>query len=121
MKNFTEHINAGNYPFPQNVIMLDITEFKNQLPSVTNQSYFLQVNASGTPTLGTITSFSLGNVTSTDVPRQTINNVNVCVTLFYPAVDHANVTIPEFPTFLLCPLIAAVTLLATIMKRRSSE
>ena len=85
-KIFTQYINGGNFPFPQNNMMMDITEFKNQLPRLTNQTYFLKVRDTGTSTTGTITSFSIGNVSSPDAPKATVNNNNVYLTLFYTVI-----------------------------------
>jgi hypothetical protein len=69
--------------------VLDITEFKNYVPSLYNQSYFLRVRDTGTATIGNVTRFAIGNKASLDVPRQTIQNSYVYVSLVYA------VTIPE--------------------------
>ena len=85
-KSFTQYIEGGDDPFPSNSMVLDITEFKNHLPSFYNQSYFLRVRDVGSTTLGTITKFAVGNTNSSEVPRQTIQNTNVHVTVTYSLV-----------------------------------
>ena len=115
-KSFTQALDGGNFSFPQNDMMLDITEFKTALPRFANQSYFLEVNDSGTSTLGTIASFSIGNVSSLDPPCATINNTNVFVTLFYSVTVQD--PIPEFASVFLLPLMAAVALLAVGIKQK---
>ncbi len=113
-KSFTENFDGGNFSFPQNNMMLDITEFKDVLAQFTNQFYFLEVNDTGTSTLGTITTFSIGNVSSLDVPRSTINNQNVYATLFYPVSN----VVPELSSSLLLPLVVAAAMFAVCVKRK---
>jgi hypothetical protein len=84
---FTQYIRGGSFPFPVNNIIVDLTDFKNQLTRLYNQTYFLKVRDLGSPlgtsTLGTITSFSIGDVNSPDAPRATVNNNYVYLTLTY--------------------------------------
>jgi hypothetical protein len=91
-KVFTQYIDGGSFPFPFGNMMLDITEFKSRLPLLTNQTYFLKVRDTGTTTVGTVTSFSIGNVSSPDAPRATIQNSNVYLTLYY-SVTTAELTV----------------------------
>lgn len=86
-KSFTQYINGGSFPFPANNMVMDITEFANKLPRLYNQSYYLRVRDSGSPygtsAVGTVMSFSVGNVSSSDAPKQTVNNNYVYLTVFY--------------------------------------
>ena len=77
-KNFNQFIYGGAYPFCQNEIVIDITEFKNYAPNLYNQSYFLSVNDNAvTNVTGTINSFSINGAQSPDAPCQTLNGNNV--------------------------------------------
>ncbi len=113
-KSFTENLDGGNFSFPQNNMMLDITEFKNVLSQFTNQSYFLEVNDTGTSTLGAVATFSIGNVSSLELPRSTINNQKVYATLFYSVPN----VVPEFFSALLLPLVGAVAMFTVWLKGR---
>jgi hypothetical protein len=42
-KSFSNSIDEGDFPFCSNNIVLDITEFQDAVPSVYNQSFFMQV------------------------------------------------------------------------------
>ncbi len=117
-KSFTQNLDGGNFSFPQNNMMLDITEFKNSLSRFANQSYFLEVNDTGTSTLGTISSFSIGNVSSSDVPRMTVNYTNVFVSLYFPAVEDA---VPEFSSPFLLSLFYAAAVFGMAVKRKPKK
>jgi hypothetical protein len=118
IKSFTQDLDGGNFSFPQNNMMLDITEFKNSLYQFTNQSYFLEVNDTGTSTLGTIASFSIGNVSSSDAPCTTANNTNVFVSLYLAEAEDA---IPEFSSPFLLSLFCAVALFALAARRKPQK
>jgi hypothetical protein len=83
-KSFSQYIDGGSLPFCQNNILLDITEFKNYVPSVYNQSYFLRVYDGGTSTTGTVTSFAVNNAPSSNAPCQTLNGGYVYLNVFLP-------------------------------------
>jgi hypothetical protein len=73
-KNFNQYISGGNHPFCQNDVVLDITEFKNYVSSIYNQTYFISVyDSSATNTIGTILSFSVNSAQCPNVPSKTIN------------------------------------------------
>ena len=44
-KSFSDLIDGGDFPFCSNNIVLDITEFEDAVPTVTNQSFFMRVRA----------------------------------------------------------------------------
>jgi len=87
-KRFDDWIcgDGGDHPFCSNDIVLDITEFKEVVPTLTNQSFFMEVYDGGSSTTGTISSFSseyyhnyssgvlCANSTSNDVPVNTTNH-----------------------------------------------
>ena len=87
-KDFTEFdcIAGGSFPFCQNDILLDITEFKNYAPNVYNQSFFLRVYDGGTSTTGTINRFSIEYAQSTNAPCQTVNGNAICLTVTLPSL-----------------------------------
>ncbi len=86
-KSFTQYFDGGNYPFPQNNMTLDITEFKTKLPSLVNQTFYLQVRDTGTSTFGTVTNFSIGTEYSADTPKATVNGYSIYLTLLYNATS----------------------------------
>jgi len=82
------NFDGGPYPFPNNNIVLDITEF-----SPINEDIFLQIYDGGTTTTGTLNSFSVefydtydpsgatGKViTSLDPPKNTVQGTNIYAT-----------------------------------------
>lgn len=75
---------GGNHSFCPNNIVLDITEFEDYIPSLYGQSFFIKVHDAGTPTLGNITYFSIGNLVSTETPIETKNYENVYLTVNHP-------------------------------------
>jgi len=48
-KSFSDLIDGGGHPFCSNNIVFDITEFKDVVPKVINQSFFLEVYDGGMP------------------------------------------------------------------------
>ncbi len=82
---------GGPHPFCPNNIIFDITEFKDAVPSVINQSFFMKVWDGSSPPTGTIDFFSIEyysdygggalrcNLTSLDVPVNTKAGDYVCV------------------------------------------
>jgi hypothetical protein len=89
-KRFDDWVfNGGNHPFCSNNIVLDITEFRDTVPTVINQSFFMEVYDEGSLTTGTIDSFSTeyyhnyttrnlyAKSTSYDVPVNTTNQDSV--------------------------------------------
>jgi len=48
-KSFSDLVDGGDYPFCSNNIVLDITEFEETVPSVMNQSFFVQTRAGVPP------------------------------------------------------------------------
>lgn len=86
-KSFTQYVDGGSVPFGSSNIVLDITEFKNYVTTLYNQSYFLKVKDVGSTTTGTITKFAVGNSNSTDVPKPTIQNTNVYLNVMYTLIN----------------------------------
>lgn len=84
-KNFYQYVSGGNYPFCSNKIVLDITEFKTAIGNVEGQSFYMAVYDSGTAATGTINSFAINNVSSTDTPLSTVNGNNVYVYASLPS------------------------------------
>jgi hypothetical protein len=82
-KSFSQYVNGGDVPFPQNSIVLDITEFTSYMPTVDGQSFFLRVSDGGTSTIGNVTRFAVAQEESDDAPFQTdpVNPVYLNVTL----------------------------------------
>ena len=76
---------GGNHPYPNNRMVLDITEFKDNVTSYYGNKYFIKVYDYKTGTTGTITEFSVehyvrypwpkpaGNASSKDPPVATTN------------------------------------------------
>jgi hypothetical protein len=83
MKSFSQYVDGGDAPFPENSIVLDITEFTSYVPTVYGQSFFLRVYGGGTSTIGNVTRFAVEQEESADAPRQTepSNPVYLTVTL----------------------------------------
>jgi C1A family cysteine protease len=80
-KSFSQYVNGGDVPFPENNIVLDITEFTGYVPTVYGQSFFLRVYDGGTSTIGNVTRFAVEQEESADVPRQTEPSTPVYLTL----------------------------------------
>jgi hypothetical protein len=71
-KSFSQYVDGGSFPFCQNNIVFDITEFMNYVPTVLGRSFFLRVYDSGTSTIGNVTRFAVDHEDSPDAPRQTV-------------------------------------------------
>lgn len=95
MKRFSSFVSGYPYPyslndyfsFPSNNIVLDITEFKDQLPSINDQTFYLSVYDGGSEAIGNITNFAItspsGYQAATNVPIQTINKNSVYLSINY--------------------------------------
>ncbi len=86
-KSFSTYVSGGNQPFCSNIIVMDITEFENNI-SINNQPFYLKVYDGGSTTTGTITYFSINNFTSSGTPLQTSqgNDVYLMLTYLVPTV-----------------------------------
>jgi parallel beta-helix repeat protein len=84
-KCFNQWIDGGDQPFCSNDILFDITEFKNAIPNVIGQQFYLKVYDGGSSTTGTITKFAVEYEESNDTPVTTVNYGTVYdyVTLHY--------------------------------------
>ncbi len=92
-KSFSQYISGGDQPFCSNNILFDITEFKEAIPNLYGQQFFLEVYDGGSSTTGTIMRFAIEYAESTDPPISTINGVGVCA---YVTLSSARVRIsPE--------------------------
>jgi cyclophilin family peptidyl-prolyl cis-trans isomerase len=82
-KRFSQYVDGGAVPFPENSIVLDITEFKSYVPTVYGQSFFLRVYDGGTATIGNVTRFAVEQEESEDAPCLTdpSNPVDLTLTL----------------------------------------
>jgi parallel beta-helix repeat protein len=76
-------VRGGNHPFCPNNIVLDITEFKDVVPTVYTKSFFISVSG-GSNVTGTLTAFSVHNVVSGDPPLTIVNNGTVFADVFLP-------------------------------------
>jgi len=89
VKKFSDVIKSGNFPFPSNKIVYDITEFCENKPNIDGSNFFLKVYDKNSIKTGTISHFSIEyydnyysgfiNATSlsNDPPVNTIQNNNV--------------------------------------------
>ena len=82
-KSFSQYVDGGAVSFPQNSIILDITEFTSYVPTVYGQTFFLRVYDGGSDSIGNVTGFAVEQEESDDAPRQTeqSNPVYLTVTL----------------------------------------
>jgi hypothetical protein len=78
-------INGGNFSFCPNDMVLDISEFKNNVSSFSGQSFYLKVTDGGTTTTGTINRFSVDYTVCPTVPRTTVNGQAVTLTVTLPS------------------------------------
>lgn len=83
-KSFSDLTSGGNYPFPANNIVIDITDFMEYVSTAYNQAYFIKVRDGSGPTTGTITYFSVQSAVSFDTPVATTNGVNVYADVSLP-------------------------------------
>ncbi|HEY4674499.1 MAG TPA: hypothetical protein VIH48_00425, partial [Candidatus Bathyarchaeia archaeon] len=83
MKMFNEYMDGGDQPFCSNNILFDVSEIKESLLSVYNQTFFLDVYDGHSSTTGTIQTFGVEYAQSENTPLNTVNNhhVRVNVTL----------------------------------------
>ncbi|MCJ7430936.1 right-handed parallel beta-helix repeat-containing protein [Candidatus Bathyarchaeota archaeon] len=72
-KSFSDYIVGGDQPFCSNNILFDITEFKDAIPNMYGQQFFLEVYDGGSSATGTITKFAVEYAESTNPPISTIN------------------------------------------------
>jgi hypothetical protein len=86
-KSFTDYIRGGNHPFCPNDMVFDITEFKDAVPNVYGQKFYVTVYDGGSSATGVIRKFAIESVYSKDTPVNTINGNTVwaTVTLSDPA------------------------------------
>lgn len=103
-KRFDDWIcgDGGDHPFCSNNVVLDVTEFKDAVPTVINQSFFMEVYDGGSSTTGTISSFlieyyynySSGTLcaksASHDVPVNTTNQDYVFAELIFRILGDVN-------------------------------
>lgn len=87
-KNFTDYICGGNFPFCPNNIVFDITEFKDVVPNIYGQQFFIRVYDSGTSTTGTILYFAVEDTASSDPPVTTVNSGFVFADLIFGSGVH---------------------------------
>jgi len=73
-KWFNQYIHGGDQSFCSNNILFDITEFKDAMPNVYGQQFFLKVYDGGSSTTGTINKFAVEYAQSESSPLSTINN-----------------------------------------------
>jgi len=73
-KRFDDYVDGGDHPFCPNSVLFDITEFKDAIPTVYNQSFFLEVYDWGTSATGTVSKFAIEYSQSQDTPLYTVNN-----------------------------------------------
>jgi len=71
-KSFSQLVNGGEQPFCANDILLDVTEFRNIVPLVYNESFFIEVSDWGSETTGTVTEFAVEYAQSKDTPITTV-------------------------------------------------
>lgn len=90
-KRFSDYVSGGSYSFCSNIIIMDITEFKDS-ESVKNQPFYLRVYDGGSTTTGTITHFSINSVNATGTPLATIQSRSVYLTLTYTGETAVTVT-----------------------------
>jgi parallel beta-helix repeat protein len=76
-KSFSILVNGGDHPFCSNNIVFDITEFKNYVTSIYDQTYFTRVYDGGSSATGTIMNFSVLGAVSEDTPVYTKNGAYV--------------------------------------------
>lgn len=70
-KWFNQFMDGGAHPFCENDILLDITEFKETLPLVYNETFFLAVSDGGTGVTGTINKYAIEHAISQETPLNT--------------------------------------------------
>jgi len=93
-KSLNNYISGGSQPFCTNNVIMDITEFKNYVPSFYNQSFFLKVNNNqGPPYNATIRYFAIGNWSASGTPCPTIKNQNVYLNITYNPYVTTNITL----------------------------
>jgi len=86
-KSFSQYVFGGSVPFCSNNILFDITEFKNYVPTIYNQLYFLKVYDGGSSTVGSISKFAVEYADSIGTPCQTINGNYVYLNATLPLLE----------------------------------
>ena len=81
-KKFHNYISGGPFPFCTNNLVIDLTDFINNMTSYYNQEFYMRVYDVGTAYTGTIASFRVESANSTQTPTATLqsNYVNLQVT-----------------------------------------
>jgi hypothetical protein len=99
-KGFDDYVNGGNQPSCPNDIIFDITEFKDSVADVRDQSFFLKIYDGGSTSTGIISKFAIDSALSSDPPVYTVNNgyVYVYVTLHSSACVRVFPEVVEFET-----------------------
>jgi hypothetical protein len=88
-KNFTDYIRGGNFSFCPNNIVFDITEFKDVVPNIVGQQFFIRVYDSGAWVTGTILYFAVKDAlssiyaVSSDPPVTTVDGGYVYADLIF--------------------------------------
>ena len=93
-KCFNNYIFGGTQPFCTNNIVMDISEFKDHMPSLYNQSFFLDVyDNQAYQTNGTIMYFAIGNWSALGTPHPTENNQDVFLNVIYKPYVTSRITL----------------------------
>jgi C1A family cysteine protease len=95
-KLFSSVILGGNKPFCPNNIVVDITEFKQEMTSFYNQPFFLNIYDNLTKTTGTVTYFAVGDSVSYSTPLRTRNYATVSLSVTHTLIIPALTVTPRF-------------------------
>lgn len=95
-KVFSDAVLGGNRPFCSNNIIVDVTEFKQNMTSFYNLPFFLTVYDNGTRTTGKILYFAVEDAVSQDTPKLTQQLQTVAVNVNY-SLSHPVFTVsPDY-------------------------
>jgi len=86
-KSFSQLVYGGGQPFCANDILLDITEFRNAVPIVYNESFFIEVSDGGSEATGTVTKFAVEYAQSQDTPVNTVQGGSVYAKVLLLPID----------------------------------